>query len=107
MRIDDILTINHFIDTYANEEMPINVAYKFTKIAAAIQDDLTFFKEKYGEILAGAEDPTNLNEAEVDAVNKLLQVEVTTTLPKFKIEDLGAIMITPAKLANLYCIIED
>ena len=101
--LNDILSAFHFVQNNQDKIMPIKTAYKFTKLGNAIEEDIAFFKEKYSNIINGE---MSEDEKEI-AASELLSVAVSTVLPKFSIEELDSIEITPAQLNTLAFLIEE
>ena len=119
--INDMLALSNFLDAHRNDTMAMKTAFKFNKLAAALESDMRLFQEKYQELInkyadlensAGMPDGTfKIKEGEFDnymrETNELSAVEIEIPNVKIAIDELEHFSVTMDEVRQLMAFLED
>lgn len=112
MKLESVIFLYRFFSSKKDERFPIGVTYKMTKFLKTAEEDINFFNEEYSKILKKYNVKDNLvPQEELDNFNKdlndLISIEVTTTYPKFSLEDLSHFTFSLEETNLIYPFIQE
>lgn len=117
--LKDILENAEALSNLLKQNMPVQLAYKLSKLSKAINDELKHFEEqrnnliiKYGKETDGNYqiDPEDKEAVKnyINDLNKLAEVEIEIAYKPIKIDQLGSeLKISPNDLAKLSVFFEE
>ena len=110
MKVVDLVNSKDSIEVLIGEKLPINTAYKLSRVAKEVSDILEAFNTKRSEILEGrsTEDADGnlsviggMEEEVIKLMDEALREEIDFEPDKFTIEQLGDIKIASRHLVLL------
>lgn len=124
MKLDDVEKLYPILTSIGEKELPIRLAYKFTKFISQIERDYNFYieetkkivykyaeKNEQGEIIFSENGTITLQKEHVSdaeqSLKDLAEIEVETPSITFTLDELESLSITPADLQNLLPFIEE
>lgn len=112
VKLSQIEAVKSSLRTFLSKELPIRIAYRFSKLVKKLDDELTDLDanrrelyKKYGK--PKEDDPNQIaiteenREAFLAEIKELLDEEITVDFEPVKVDDLGDIKISSIDLANL------
>jgi len=117
--LKDILENAEALSNLLKQNMPVQLAYRLSKLSKAINDELKHFEEqrnkliiKYGKEIDGNYqiDPEDKEAVKnyINDLNKLAEVEIEIAYKPIKIDQLGSeLKISPNDLAKLSVFFEE
>lgn len=124
MKMYEILELQTLYNSIANIKLPLKTTYKFTRLMKRAEEELTFYQQKFNEIVEEYGVKENgeykltpdgqsiviIPGKEVECNNKLAELrnlEVQIDGIKFSIEELEGIDVSISELSCLMSLIED
>lgn len=124
MKMYEVLELQNLYASISNIKLPLKTTYKFTRLMRRAEEELTFYQEKFREIVEeyGVKEngeykltPDGLSIViipgkEVECNNKLAELrnlDVQINDIKFSIEELEGIDVSISELSCLMSLIED
>ena len=124
MKMFEVLELQNLYNSIADIKLPLKTTYKFTRLMKRAEEELTFYQEKFREIVEEygvkengqyklAPDGQSImiipgKEAECNSkIAELRNLDVIIDNIKFSIEELEGIDVSISELACLMSLIED
>ena len=125
VKITDLIQFSNVYKEIQNEKMPIEVAYKLSKLARETEENITFYQQKYNSYLdeyAEKDEDGNfkMNSAGTGFIlkeetmkeahekfNELDNFEFSIVSPRISLSSFDSIQLSPSNLSGLMAFIED
>ena len=121
--LNNLVALSTFVQQHQNDALPIKTAYKFNKMAYAIEKDIQFFQSQYkiildnyaekdemgNPILNGQEIKVKEGEIQnyLSKMEELLSTEVEINFPLFTLDELSNYELSIAELRPLMPFIKE
>lgn len=123
LKLKDVLSIQELYSFINDQSLPIQLAYKFTKLFNALDVESEFYNKQLQNIINhyGERDENNElvttdqgykiqpDQYEVCSaeINRLLELEVQINAPTFTLEELSVLNLTLAQMQKIFLLIEE